>query len=613
MDKLAKTIQERYQASWDSLSAKRDLWDEVENIFSNKLADELSGTTKSQVMDQKLSTLILEREARVMATLPIGKFRGISSDDLGSSAIMNLIAEKYIVPNAKAQFPLLTKLRMMDRYSNVYGNYFALVDWDVKRNGYVGPDLWLIPIRDVFPQYGAVSVEDSDHIIIRTWRPLSFFENLPKSYKNVDEIVEKLKNRVGALDQKETTEQSIREQTQYPIKKSAKGQGFYQVLTMYEKDRWVDYVPDAKIILRDIKSPHENEELPIVCKYSIPLIDDIMGMGDMERGKTMQYTLNSLWNLYLDAIKISIFPPTILNKDNIIASTIKWGPGAKWLVRNSVGNSVQQLAINPRGIESFQSTYQVVNASILNMFGTSDTSTTKETDPGFGRTPRALQMQSARENSKDNVDRFYMEQTISEVMRKFANLWSKKQPSFLTIRMFRKEIEELAQLYPEIQEMYDPEKGKLTINKKITGSTLYDYEILSGSTYAIDQEKQQASLRDMFSILTSNMMQTQQGPIFPIIEQMRAEGKNVKLGELLIRIISGSGVLDWNKIVEDSSQQEGGDTSAEDDEAMMQHQEQFLQMLAQMQQGGINQVPSQQVVPQGPQQIGQLPVQPKNE
>ena len=45
-------------------------------------------------------------------------------------------------------------------------------------------------------------------------------------------------------------------------------------------------------------NPHQNGELPVVCKYSIPLLTDIFGMGDFERGKSMQYTLNSLWNLY---------------------------------------------------------------------------------------------------------------------------------------------------------------------------------------------------------------------------------------------------------------------------------------------------------------------------
>lgn len=606
--KLSTEIEGRFDASYNSLEQKRELWDEVESIFANKLNDELSAGLKSQVMDQKLATLILEREARVMAQLPTGKFRPISTDDMGTSKLMNLINDKYIIPNANAQFSLLTKLRMMDRYSNIYGNFFGLVDWDIKKNGYVGPDLWLISIRDVFPQMGAMSLEDSEHVIVRTWKPISYFEGLAKDkkYKNIPKIIEKLKKLSADKNKRDNRDESVRESDQYYVKLDAKGQGYYAILTQFERDRWVEYVPAIKEVARDIDNPHDNGELPLVCKYSIPLIDDFMGMGDMERGKTMQYTLNSLWNLYLDAIKISIFPPTILNKDNIIASTIKWGPGAKWLVRNSVGNSVQQLAVNPRGIEAFQSTYQVVNSSILNMFGTTDTSVSKETDPGFGRTPRALAMQQQRENAKDNVDRFYMEQTVSDVMKKFANLWSKKSPSGVTLRMFKSEIEDLASVYPEIRDMYNEKTGKLTINKKKTGSTLYDYEIVTGSTYQMDTEKQQAALREIFGIITENMqVNPQTGQVTsPILESMRAEGKEVKLGELLTRIISGSGIQDWSKIVIDKNQIEGNkEITDEELKALHSDQQQFLQTLMQMQggmQGGINSVPAQEM-PQSPQ------------
>lgn len=608
MNKLAQQILERFNASYNSLETKRDMWDEVEGIFSNQLKDAISQNTKSQVLDQKLSGMILEREARVMNKLAIGKYRPISSNDIGSTKILGLTVDKYIIPNMNAQFPFLVKLRMLDRYSNIYGNYFAMIDWDIKGNGYVGPDMWLLPIRDVFPQFGAVSLSDSDYIVIRTWKPLSYFEGLKegKVYKNVDKIVTALKDKSG--DKKNTKDMSQREDNQYPSTETAKKSGFFEVLTMFERDRWVDFVPAAQEIFRDIKNPHDNGELPVVCKHSIPLIDDFMGMGDMERGKTMQYTLNSLWNLYLDAIKISIFPPTILNKDNIIPSTIKWGPGAKWLVRNSVGNSVQQLAINPRGIESFQATYQTVNASLLNLFGTTDTSVTTKTDPGFGRTPQALKYQAERENSKDSVDRFYMEQVLVEIMRKIGNLWSKKQPSSITLRLFPAELEEVAAEYPEIKESYDSETGKLTVNRKMTGSTLYDYEIVSGSTYAPDQEAQQRALRELLGLLTQNMQQGQDGTVTsPVLMKMQQEGKEVNISEIISHIIADANIKDIGKIIIDKNAT-GTAVTEEDQQAMAADQEQFLQMLQQMQGGAPGAVPGGSVnaIPE------QLPVEQQN-
>src|SRR5690606_10124751 len=90
-----------------------------------------------------------------------------------------------------------------------------------------------------------------------------------------------------------------REDQQYGNVQPAKKGGFFEVLSMYERDRWVYYCRDADEIFMDGPNPHEDNELPVVNKYSIPLIEDFMGIGDFERGKTMQYGINSLWNLYL--------------------------------------------------------------------------------------------------------------------------------------------------------------------------------------------------------------------------------------------------------------------------------------------------------------------------
>ena len=109
-------------------------------------------------------------------------------------------------------------------------------------------------------------------------------------------------------------------------------------------------------------------------------------------------------------------------------------------------------------------------------------------------------------------------------------------------RMFSDEIEELATQYPEISDIYDDKTGKLTVNKKSIGSVLYDYEIISGSTYALDQQEQQQNLLNMLNMFT-------QAPA--IVEALKAEGKEVKIGELMTRILVNSGIQDYEKIIEE--------------------------------------------------------------
>jgi hypothetical protein len=592
MAKIRDEILSRRESADDYLSNKRLSWDIYERLFHNQLADQISQESGNSVFDPKLSTLTLERAYRVMAQLAVGKVKAISKNDMGASTLMNLIVDKYVNVNANAQFDLLTKFRMMDIYSNIYGNFFSLVDWDVKPNGYIGPDLWLLNIRDVFPQVGAVSIEDSDYIIIRTWKPLSYFEELKarkrEGFKNLDQIITKLKDKTGSKQDRESKDLSKREEKEYPKGDPADHKGYFEVLTQYEGDRWVDFVTDAELEFRDIDNPQDNGELPVVCKYSIPLLDDFMGMGDFERGASMQQLVNSNWNLYMQAVKMSIFPPVILNKDNIAAmSSIQYLPAAKWMARGQVNNVAQPIQLNPQGISTFNNTYQVANGALLNLFGTSDTTVQQQTGAEFGKTPQALKMQSARENTRDNADRFFMERYLTNVYKKFVNLISKKQSSAITLRLFEPEIEEMARSYPDIEQMYDPKSGKLTIDKKHTGSILYDYEIVSGSTFALDEKSQQDNLTAFIQMFTANPQMGQQ-----LIQLLDQQGYTIKIGEMFKRLFSKSGIQDWDKIIVEKTPQENADSILQQSAQAL--QQQMAQMQAQG--GGMNQVPPQ---PQG--------------
>lgn len=587
MSNLTQIIKERYKAADDYLEQKRGLWDTCDQLLVNQLNDGISAKTKSSIVDPKLATMAIERSNRVMAQLPTGKFNAMSRNDAFCERLMNLMMDKYVVPNAKAQFDFLIKLRMIDLYSNVYGNMFTFIDHDVKPNGYIGPDMWMLNIRDVFPQVGAMSLEDSDYVIIRTWKPLSYFENLKKNdgYKNIPEIINKLKDTSGDKHKQDSKTISPRQEKGYPNTQPAKSNGYFEVLSMYERDRWVDYVSGADLVFRDQKNPHENGELPVVCKYSIPLIDDFMGMGDFERGYPMQKSLNGLWNLYMDAVKTSIYPPVLINKDNIaVMSSLKYGAAEKWLVRGpNIDNTARPLQLNPQGISTFNNAYQVITAAMMNQFGTTDTAVTQQTDPGFGKTPQALEMQQQRENARDNADRFYMEQFLKQVYNRMGNLLINKMPSSLPVRLFEDEIKELELLYPEVSEAYNEKTGKLTIKKKKMGKILFDYEMVSGSTYSVNQKEQQSNLLSMLELITSNKQVSYQGQPMGLMDYLEmVEGKKFMPGELITRIMANSGVQDWDKILVDSNKEKESPTLNGED-ILGQHAQEFSSLFAQPQ------------------------------
>ena len=584
MEQVVKDLLGRYDAAENYLVNKRDLWDEYENLFHNIVSDSISDETSSKMFDPVLSTMAIERSNRVMAQMPTGKVRGMSKNDEGASKLMNIILEKYIYPNAKSQFDFLTKMRMIDLYSNIYGNFFSFVDWVANEDGYIGPDLWLLNIRDVFPQVGTVSLNDSDYVTVRTWKNQSFFEGLKdnEDYKNIGETLELMEKASGDKADRKQEAKSKRE-SEYPDPISTNKAGQYSVLSMYERDRWVDYVPFSRKVIRDQDNPQDNGELPVQCKYSIPLLDDFMAMGDFERGKTEQYALNSLWNLYMDAVKISIFPPTLINKDMIADSnSIKWGAAEKWLVRGAnTQNAAQVLNLTPQGTSTFNNVYQALRGSMQNQFGTTFTDTSQTSDTLMGKTPQALKMQAQRENSRDSADRFYMEQYLKEVINKMCNLVSRKQPKALTIRLFDEEVEELVGQYPEMEEIYNEKTGMLKINKGKFSNHIFDYEIVSGSTFMTDQAEQQGNLLSVLELFIKNP------DLVGYLQQ--AEQKQVKLGEIITRIMSNSGIQDWDKIIVDLNKNNNPEQMMEENNAIFQ---QALQQAA----GpvdNVNQIPAQ--------------------
>lgn len=579
-------MRDRHSRSNDYLEPKRPLWDEAEDIFFGRNRDKISDKTKSRVFDHKVSTLILESEARVMATTGVGKTKAISKNDQGAAALMNLTLDKYIIPNANAQFPLLVKHRLMHRASKIYGNAFGMIDWDVKKNGYIGPDLWLLDIRNVFPQVGAISLDDSDFIIVRTYRPISFFEGLKpqQGYKNVNKIITQLKERSGGKGVRDTDQMSTREQ-EYPDQIANKGSGYHEVLMMFERDRWVYTVPEVEYeILKDTSNPNKDGELPIVNKYGIPLSDDFMALGDVERAKSMQYAVNSSWNLALDSGKLSLFPPIVINQDAVVKSTIKRTAGANWLVRGNVDNVVRAIDLNPKGMETHQALYNLANASIQNLFGTTDTSIKEGTDSTFGKTPEALKQQSARMNSRDAWDKFYVDLYMTQVNKKFVNMMSNKQSSAVQIRMFEPEIKKLEAQYPDITEMYDDKSGKLKINKSKTGSVLYDYEFVSGSSFATDQQNQMENMQQTFAWLSN----PQTGPY--VEQRLKMEGTTLNMTKLLTKILSKN-MEGWDEVLVTQDTDSPG--AQQDQQILDEHQQAFEQMVGQVTGQDMTQIPPQ--------------------
>lgn len=526
-------------------------WDEKEAMLICRLKDEIStkGKVHSGVFDPRLSTIVFERAARVMAQNPSGKAYAVSENDMGKNQFMNLLL-RYYQKNANMWHSMVIKSRMLDLYSLVYGTMFALVTWVVDpARDYIGPEMVPLPIRTCFPQPGATSINDCDWFQVSSMKNMSWLKTQAKKspkWKNVDKLEayvlgDKL---TGTGDVKPDDQTSFVERTWYdnPVGSGDKAFPEVELKTEYRRNRWITFAPKYdNLILRDIPNPYNNGELPIVAKHCFPLLDSIIGLGEFERGKTLQYAINSLINLYLDAVKYSIFPPIQVNPNSVIASTIKWGPGEKWLTKNP-GVDIRQLRLNPGGLQTFNSTYGFLISSLMNQAGTTDVNNNSTTDAGLGKTPQAVRYIANRESARDEWDRTMMEDTLRSVYKKWIDMIVSKQEKTIAVRLYGEEAKKIAKNYPDVAEFFaDDNYGVARIGKDEIHAK-YDYEIETGSTMKPDLEGEKNGIGEILAMVLKNPQ---------ILDAMKTKGKDVDLGELFKRWVVAGGTKDWDRIVID--------------------------------------------------------------
>lgn len=567
-------LEEAQEHHFDSdkyVGTLRPGWGEKEKMLIVQLDDTASENTSSKVYDPRLSTIVFERGARVMARRPSGKFFAKSDDDLGKNIRMNLLIDHYM-KTANEQWPFLIKNRMIDIYSQVYGTFFALAPWRVNlQTGYIGPELNLIAMRDAFPQPGVPNVDMMNWFQVRHYATIDWLLKQDGQYwnkKEIERLRDDLKAKKSKGDNEKLTSENMRsevERTYFPGGGGDKAFPTVELLTEYRINKWLTYTPqrtdekkDRPYLLRVVgnedKPPYPGGLLPVMGKHCFPLLDSPIGLGEFERGKTLQYAINSLINLYLDGVKYSIFPPLAINIDNVVAESIEWGAGNKWFMdRPNV--DVAPVNLSPLGLQTFQSTYNFLLSALMNQAGTSEITSQGQTQPTMGKTPEAVKFLAQRENARDEWDRVMMEEFIKQYMHRWAAMLSdpdnQKLVKPVSVRLFGSEIRRLKQRYPDIDDLSEKvpgftmgnsgEAATLDIKPKDVGGVLYDYEIETGSTQLPDLEIERNNLATFYNLIKDKEVRA----------ELQKKNKDVDFIEAVERIGESIGIKDVNKLIVD--------------------------------------------------------------
>lgn len=550
---LINKLNAEYSDAEDYLSRVRDNsdfnWEQKEKVASGLLASLSENKFKSKVNSNSLMNLVIDQSSRVMAQLPTGKVKAISKDDKGKSYLMQCVLEKYILPKANTQWDMLTKFRIIEMYSLIYGSMPALVNYKITPN-YVGPDLEVLHPRNVRVQAHKYSIEDADYVFVNTIVPITFLMNVLKreetvyDKKAIEELIEAVKDKRPQIDEEDKTYEQKQD-------KSEVDKNQLTLTTKYMRDRWIVYSREHDIVIRDSANPNEDGELPVIMKYTYPLLDRIYGLGLFDRGKSIAFARDSLTNMYLDSVQFSMRPPTIANKSGIVPSSIKMVPGALWL--ETIPNSIRQMNISPIGTNTYQAVSQVLKADLLNMAASTDTTVSRGDDIEMGKTPEAIKQQRDRQGARDNWDRGMMEKFVEKVYSKMVTIMSKKQVVPIDVEIFDEDIQKMQEKYPDANlEVFDSgETAILKVNPEDLNdeekNVKYKFIIDNGTTLRRDESIQNETLLAIINAYAGN----------PAIEQaMSRDGQRLNMAEVYRRFVQTSGVDNPEALFEEIEQEE---------------------------------------------------------
>lgn len=502
-------------------------FDSYEAMLISQPYDSVSKKIQTGISDGATTTIYQERAARVCGQLPTGDMKAAGKKDEGASAVLDIILQKWVYPNANAQAPLLEKFRNWQFYSSVYGYMIMHYDWDVNENtGYIGPDCWLWHPRNFIPQIGRGSVDDMDYANAITFVSDQFFIEL---LKQSDEELEaagwdksELMILVGLIAERVRFPDSRRDSLITRERQSQAEKGRIMLATRYEAGadgNWVTFAPEYNgVCVRTIRNPHKNGKIPFVVKYSTPLFDNFYGLGDFQRAKPLQFASDGLDAFYFAGLKRGLYPPTIINPSGVVKSSITQDPGAIW--QETVANSIREYSTSAVGLNTYQAAKTMMNGALMRQAGTTDTTMTTDNSgsPSASKTDAGVQQQQQKESARDNQDRFYLESKMEVLIDRMMGLFGTIATEDIPVDMFSEDFEDIAgagyigsdekgNLTGPLASMIDLSSSKSSARMTIKPSFFKDLNIRfhldANSTAKADKQAQLQNLRDFLSSMSS--------------------------------------------------------------------------------------------------------------
>jgi len=412
-------------------------FDEADELFRSYI-DEENWPYDALLFDPRVFTFIFEKTSRLVASKPKAHLIPREGSDILGAKVNNVLLD-YQWEQATHGGTMLQKWALMDINARKYGASFALAKWRYEKDGngtvvFDGPDMQVLNNRDFAHDLTSTAIENANWIQVRqyvTFNELERVNDVNRNkpiYKNMEQLryaIGKVgtgnkSTRGGGGDTRSTNWISRnREISQLETDPVGKDVVFktIELVTEYRKDRWITFAPKHGVVLRDIKNPYGNYEIPVTMLRYYVIDDDLYGLSEIEPVKGLQKAVNAILCQYVDEINQNLYSPIAIGP-GVRQHTLEWGKGARWIMNNPL-TDFRLVESKSNAAQFFNNTYSVLIAAMMNALGESSLGISNLQPYQQDKTATEVKALTLQRNARDN----YNQLMLSEAMKRQLMLW----------------------------------------------------------------------------------------------------------------------------------------------------------------------------------------------
>ena len=534
---------------------------------------------------------------RVVQQLPTGY---VESDDENDwlPIVARFIYTNKILPFANLEYDLIQKCWQVIEKGGTFGATATYTPF-VNHDGYFCSDLTLPYWGDTFIQPGKKSGYDCKYVFLRSWWQPDDIEALIEAEKarkkeakeNGEEYestwdfkaLEKAKEMTSNKDEKAKTpheeDRNTRAEAVEVITGFQDGVGstFFTFI-----QGGTDSSNEEVTIIRRKKNKDPRGKMPIDWYYHDTDGFNPLGRGIVELIGGLQNLIDADMQMYQFNRALMLAPPVMVR--GIPKKKVVFAPNVIIDAGDNPNAEIKAMDIDNSAVVNYPNLYGLQKSQLLNLVSSPDTSISAEIgNPGFGKTPSAINAQQANISIDDNFVRKMFEAWFEHWSETAINVYFAERSGVEELQLDDDTAQELMELV---------EAGKLQLDDTAMASLVNDNKIM------IDYDTATPALRFRVDASTSKMKEDQaQGEILTGLLA------SLESSPVLQQIVPPEKIIaTWNRIVTNSSVENPEELEVDLDEFRAQQEQQMAMQQEQMaMQAQAQQMPQEAPMQEAPQ------------